>query len=132
MMMNKQILPPQCAMFNIELRYRNNAVLQIEILFERNGLEFLQNDKVEVFSKKFFCLFLKRKYLTFRRLENASLIFFFWWDSTNCLIPSYSSCISLPLINYVCTSKHNFKIVKKDSWNLNVRLFFFHLIHILH
>jgi len=63
-------------MFNIELRYRNNAVLQIEILFERNGLEFLQNDKVEVFSKKIFCLFLKRKYLTFRRLENASLIFF--------------------------------------------------------
>lgn len=76
MMMNKQILPPQCAMFNIELRYRNNAVLQIEILFERNGLEFLQNYKVEVFSKKIFCLFLKRKYLTFRRLENASLIFF--------------------------------------------------------
>jgi len=43
---------------------------------EKNGLEFLQNDKVEVFSKKNFCLFLKRKYLTFRRLENASLIFF--------------------------------------------------------
>ena len=61
MMMNKQILPPQCAMFNIELRYRNNALLQIEILFERNGLEFLQNDKVEVFSKKIFWPFFKKK-----------------------------------------------------------------------
>ena len=50
MMMNKQILPPQCAMFNIELRYRNNAVLQIEILvWKKIELEFLQNYKVEVF-----------------------------------------------------------------------------------
>ena len=71
MMMNKQILPPQCAMFNIELRYRNNAVLQIEILvWGKNGLELLQNYKVEILSKKIeILLFFLKKNLTFRRLE---------------------------------------------------------------
>ena len=53
MMMNKQILPPQCAMFNIELRYRNNAVLQIEFLvWKKLNLNFSKIIKLKYFRKK--------------------------------------------------------------------------------
>lgn len=61
MMMNKQILPPQCAMFNIELRYRNNAVLQIEFLvWKKLNLNFSKIIKLRYFRKKIkFLSFLK-------------------------------------------------------------------------